>query len=137
MEKPKLIPQIYGYAVCLVSVITFLISVTVMVNSIIDLSDPLHANSSFMAEKSASLASYDLYKVETLKSVKTDAGTTTSSYLPDEKTLHSMYETARADKIRSETHQIIRTVVVNSLLIIICIVLFITHWRWMRKLSVA
>ena len=135
MEKPKLIPQIYGYAVCLVSVITFLICITSIVNSLIDLSDPLHANSSYMAEKSASLASYDLYKIETLKSVKSETGTTSASYVPDDKTLHSMYETAKAEKILSETHQIYRTVVVNSLLIVICIVLFITHWRWIRKLS--
>ena len=45
MEKDKTqrIQMVYGYAVCLVAVITFLISVTSMVYAVIDLTDPLSA----------------------------------------------------------------------------------------------
>ena len=56
MEKPKLVAQIYGYLVCLVTVITLLISITSLINSVIDMGDPLHAGSSFQSEKSAHLA---------------------------------------------------------------------------------
>ena len=43
MEKSFRVAQIYGYLVCLVAVITFLISITQLVNSMIDLTDPIHA----------------------------------------------------------------------------------------------
>jgi hypothetical protein len=43
MEKSQRVAQIYGYMVCLVAVITFLMSITQLVNSLIDLQDPIHA----------------------------------------------------------------------------------------------
>jgi hypothetical protein len=135
MEKPKLIPQIYGYLVCLVTVITFLISLTTLVNALIDRTDPMYANSSYMAEKSSNLASFEIYKADLMKSTKGETDATKSSYVPDDKTLRAMYETARAEKIRSELHQINRTIIVDCFLIVICFILFLTHWRWMRKLN--
>jgi Cu/Ag efflux pump CusA len=69
-----------------------------------------------------------------MKSTKSE-GEGKNAYVPDDRTLHSMYETARQDKINSEMHQIKRSLVVDTLLIVICIGLFVTHWRWVRKLS--
>jgi hypothetical protein len=137
MEKPKLIPQIYAYAVCLTTVITFLICITNMVNALIDMGDPIHAQSSYMAERSSNLASFELYKADMLKSTRSDGTASNANYAPDDKTLHAMYETARQEKISSEMHQIRRSLVVDGLLICICIVLFITHWMWIRRYSVA
>jgi type VI protein secretion system component VasF len=51
------------------------------------------------------------------------------------KTLRSMYEAARADRISQANHSSIRSIVVNSLIILISIVLFLTHWLWMKGLS--
>ena len=61
-EKPQKIKLVYGYAVCIVAVITFLICLTSMVSSLIDLTDPLNAYRTY-GNDAPSLASFNNYKV--------------------------------------------------------------------------
>jgi hypothetical protein len=130
MEKKQKIPMVYGYAICLVTVITFIICVGNMVSSIIDLGDPLHAG--FNMQNAPSLASFENYKMDILKA---QSGTTVAAtFTPDDATLRSMYASARADKIAEQNHTAKRTILVSGLLIVISSILFLLHWRWMRKL---
>ena len=134
MEKSRKVgAQIYGYAVCLVAVITFLISITTLVNAVLDLGDPLHAG--YTPPGSPSLASFENYKMDMLKSTQQGEGTSTASFIPDDETLRAMYEAAKNDKIQSTRHQSTKNVMIGGLLMIVCIVLFITHWRWMQKIA--
>ena len=135
MEKPHRMAQIYGYTVCLVAVITFIICISNIIPSIMDLSDPLHAGASFQFTGTPSLASYENYKMDILKSAKSDDQKIGTNYIPDDKTLRSMFEAAKAERIDQANHSSVRSIVVNSLLILISIALFITHWLWMRRLS--
>ena len=128
MEKQSKIPMIYGYAVCLVTIITVIISVAAFVNAVIDLGDPLYAERDY--NKTPSLASFDNYKMDIYSSSDKE-----KAFLPDDQTLRAMYEAEKADKIHSVKHRSNRTMMVNGLLIILCIVFFTFHWRWMRKLS--
>ena len=125
--------QVYGYLVCLVSVITFLICTTSMINAVIDLGDPLHAG--YMRENAPSLASYENYKMDMMKSSQQNGGAANSNYTPDDQTLRAMYESAKAEKINKEKHDANRTIIVSGILLAICIILFTTHWKWMRKLA--
>jgi len=134
MEKNQIIAKIYGYLVCLVAIITFLICITSLVNAIIDRCDPLHADRNSYGT-SVTLVSFDTYKMDVMKDIKTEGDNTKPTYIPDDKTLHSMYEAARNDKIQSTMHGINRSIMVDSLLIVICLILFGLHWRWMRKLA--
>lgn len=127
MEKQSKAPLIYGYAVCLVAVITFIICVAGFVNAIIDLGDPLHAEQNW--NRGPSLASFENYKMDLLTS-----GEKETTYVPDETTLLKMYESAKSEKISGVKHRKNRELMVNAILIVICIVLFTTHWRWMRKI---
>ena len=133
MEKPQRMPQIYGYLVCLVAVITVLICAGTLVSAILDLGDPLHAG--YTPAGTPSLASYDNYRMDILKSVPRDGESAKTAYLPDDQTLRAMYEAAKDDKIQRERHEANRTIIIDCILIVICTVLFVTHWRWMRKLS--
>jgi hypothetical protein len=128
MEKKSKAPMIYGYAVCLVAVITFIICIAGLVNAVMNLSDPLHAERSF--NKSPSLASFEIYKMDILTSSEKE-----QSFTPDDQTLLAMYEAAKSDKIQSVKHRAMRNIMVNSLLIVICVALFLTHWLWMRRLN--
>lgn len=128
-EKTQKIQMIYGYAVCLVTVITFLISITSMVYSLIDLTDPINAHRTYVKD-TPSLASFDNYKIDILKSLDPE-----HSIELDDATLKSMFDAAKVDAIAKVKHDAYRSVVVNSLVLLICIVLFTTHWMWMRKLS--
>jgi hypothetical protein len=134
MEKSnRIVAQVYGYAVCLVAVITLLICVSSLVTAIIDLGDPIH--SGFTPQGSPSLASYENYKMDVLKSCQKGNETNTESYVPNEETMKAMYEAAKNDKIQSSKHQSNKTIVISSMMITISIVLFFLHWFWMRRLA--
>lgn len=128
-EKSQKIQMIYGYAVCIVAVIAFLISVTSVVYSLIDLTDPIHAYRTY-GKDVPSLASYDNYKIDIIKSLDPKHNVEL-----DDTTLKSMYDAAKQDAISKVKHDAYRSIIVNSLLLLICIVLFTTHFIWMRKLS--
>ena len=125
MEKKTKIPQVYGYAICIVAIITMLISVADLINSVIDASDPLYAWGDDQR-----LSSYENFKVDALKSGKNEA-----SYVPDDATIRTMYEDAKNHKIRRVKHQTTKSIIVSSILIVLSLTLFITHWRWMRKID--
>lgn len=127
MEKKSKAPLIYGYAVCLVAVVTFLIAVAAMIFAVMDLGDPLYAGNNY---NKSSIASFENYKMDMLKS-QGDKET----WSPDDETLRAMYEAEKDDRIRRVRHDSMRTVYINGALLIIAIVLFITHWRWMQKLG--
>jgi hypothetical protein len=135
MEKPHRMAQIYGYTVCLVAVITFIICISIIIPAIMDMSDPLHAGGIFVQAGTPSLASFDNYKMDILKSSKNDEQKTGTNWIPEDQTLHSMFEAAKADRINQANHSSIRSIVVNSLIILICIVLFTFHWIWMKRLT--
>lgn len=128
-EKSQKIQMIYGYAVCIVAVIAFLISVTSVVYSVIDLTDPIHAHRTY-GKDVPSLASYDNYKIDIIKSLDPKHNVEL-----DDTTLKSMYDAAKQDAISKVKHDAYRSIIVNSLLLLICMVLFTTHFIWMRKLS--
>ncbi|MBP8790408.1 MAG: hypothetical protein KBH01_03130 [Breznakibacter sp.] len=59
---------------------------------------------------------------------------TSAAYVPVEDVLKTMYQAAVNDKIQLEKHRANRTIILNGFLVLICILLFVTHWRWMNKL---
>ena len=58
MEKPNRVPQIYGYTVCVIAVVTFLICASVIVNNVFDLANPIQGGLGF----ESSLSSFEAYK---------------------------------------------------------------------------
>ena len=125
MEKKQKIIQIYAVIICIVSIIAFLISVSGLVSSIIDRNDPLYTGRSDI-----SLSSFENFKMDVLKSTQKD-----QAYIPDEETLRKMYEEAKEDKIKRVKHYTYRDIVVSSLVIVIALTLFWTHWRLMKKVK--
>jgi len=135
MEKPHRMAQIYGYIVCLVSVITFIICLANIISSIIDLGDPMHSGSIYNMQNSPSLASFENYKMDILKSKDKESAENTQAYMPDDQTIHAMYEAARSEKKQNAVHIAKRSIIVSSIIILFSIILFITHWMWMRRLT--
>ena len=134
MEKPQRVPQVYGYTVCLVAVIAFIISVSSLIPAIMDLGDPMHAGSMFIAANSPSLASFENYKMDVLKSTSKEGDATRQEYIPDDATLKKMFEAAKEDRISNARHMSMRTIYVCSIIILISIGLFAIHWVWMRRI---
>lgn len=118
--------KVYGYTVCVIAVITFIITLTSLITAILNLSDPLYAGYGDYSH----LSSYENYKVEAMSAIAEDA-----AYIPDEATLRSMYDAALKDTISRSMHVIRRDLTVSSIILVLSIVLFTIHWMWMRRLS--
>lgn len=75
-----------------------------------------------------SLASYENYIMDVLSTADRE-----QAYTPDDNALRAMFEAAKAEKIQSVEHRAKRTLLVNGWLIVLCALLFTTHWLWMRR----
>ena len=124
--------QIYGYAVCLVAIVTFIMAMTALADALMNISEPQYAHGTFGSSQ-LSLASFDSYKLDVQRSLQGSGG---AIQFPDDQTLRSMYEAARNEKMASERHQAVKSITISSMLILISIILFFIHWRWMKKISV-
>lgn len=129
--------QVYGYIVCLVAVITFLICLANLIPAVMDLGDPMHAGSIFVPAGTPSLASFENYKMDILKSNGKEGESTTPGYTPDDQTLRAMYQAAVEERMATARHNTNRTIMVSGLILVISVILFAVHWIWMRRLAKA
>ena len=136
MERSNRIAQIYGYAVCLVAIITILISITQIVNAAFNLSSPLRAEG---YGRGGPLTSYTAYRREQLQRgsapERTPGGGTVrdSVVVPTEGEIRQAFEDERLEQIGNVRFRAMRTLVTSTLLIIIASGLFFMHWRWLRR----
>ena len=128
--KPNRVPQIYGYTVCVIAVVTFLICASIVVNNAFDLANPLQAGFG------ATLSSFEAYQADQRPSVQAQ-GAQARVDTTSETTLRKRYEALRADHIARVRFQAWKAIVTSGLLLIISVVLFALHWRWMRRLGAA
>ena len=124
MKKTKM-SQVYGYIVCIIAVITMLISLGGLITSVIDSMDPLYTWGD-----TNHLSSFENFKMNALNSGKADI-----AYNPDDATLRTMFEDAKNHKIRKVQHETKKSIIVSSVLILISVLLFLVHWRWMRRID--
>ncbi len=136
MERSNRIAQVYGYAVCLVAIITFLIAAAAIVNAAFNLSDPLRAEG---FGRGASLTSFAAYKREQMQrapapaKAPNSAGGDSVAAAPNDKELRQMFDDERLDQIGNVRFRSMRTLVASLLMIVIASGLFFTHWRWLRR----
>jgi hypothetical protein len=134
MEKSNRIAQVYGYLVCLVAVITLLISISNLFNAIIDRNDPLHAEMFFSS--GTNISSYETYRLDKLRSYQgTDS--LQKAYTPDEKTIREMFDAEKNERVLTVKHRTYRSIIVFSILTGLALVLFFGHWRWLRRMGKA
>jgi len=147
------IAQAYGYAVCFITVIVMLIAIKSVVDSAFDLSDPIRAESNRFGRDTPSLASFELYKIQSKRapvftspdgSVMVARGgggpvpatTTPAKAAADtlsDAELRRRYDAEREGVIGNTRFTATRSLVGNFLLILLAAVLFVVHWRWLKK----
>jgi hypothetical protein len=126
IDKPNRIPQIYGYTVCLIAVVAFLISINGIVDATFTLANPLHGPYGGH-EGLTSFESYEASRVERTVPDRNVPADTTSS-----ETRRRRFEALRADRIDANRLQAWRRLVGNGLTMVIAIALFAWHWTWLR-----
>ncbi len=125
LDKHNRIASIYGYLVCVVAVITFLICLGNLVAATFDLTDPLHASGNF--EQQRSLSSLENYRMDVIGSLPD------GQPAPEAESIRAMYEAARNSQIQSVRLRSMRIITVSGLLILVSVVLFGGHWIWLRR----
>ena len=126
MEKKRRIIQVYAIIVNVVAVITFLISSTSFISSMIDRTNPLYGGYS-----QVDLSSFEKYKMDVLKSTTKEA-----AYIPTDKEIKDMYESAKTDKINKVMHNSFRDMIVSGVVVFVAVILFGFHWWLMKKYEI-
>ncbi|HJQ10815.1 MAG TPA: hypothetical protein VJ840_07260 [Gemmatimonadaceae bacterium] len=131
------IAQVYGYAVCFITVIMILISIKSVVDAVIDLSDPIRADAGGYGRSGRSLSSFELYKLDSRREPRppvpvgvAPAKTPTDSL--SDADLRRLYEAERDQAVGNVKFRAKRTLLGSGALITIALFLFILHWRWLR-----
>jgi hypothetical protein len=146
--------QMYGYAVCFITVIVMLISIKAVVDSAFDLSDPIRSEGTRFGGTTPALTSFELYKIQSRRSPilsspdgsvmmmrgsggPASATTTTPSKAAadtvSDAELRRRYDAEREGVIGNVRFSATRSLVGNFLLIVLAAVLFVVHWRWLKK----
>lgn len=125
-DKPNRIPQIYGYTVCLIAVVALLVSVNGVVDAAFTLANPLYSQNG-PGEGLTSFESYEATRGNRTMVDRNMPPDTTSV-----ETRRRRFEALRADRIEANRLQAWRRLVGSGLTMLIAIVLFVWHWRWLR-----
>ena len=133
------IAQVYGYAVCFITVIVMLIAIKQVVDAGFDLSDPIRAEGGGYGRMGRPLTNFEVYKMEArrqpeMRTAPTPAGPArpASDTLSDAQ-LRQMYDAEREQAIGNAKFRATRSLVGNLLLIGLAAVLFGIHWRWLKR----
>ncbi len=124
-EKPNRVPQIYGYTVCLIAVVAFLISINGIVDATFTVANPLHGSYGHV-EALTNFESYEATRVERMGDRNQPPDTTSPE------TRRRRFEALRADRIAVNRLQAWRRLVGSGLTVLIAIGLFAWHWSWLR-----
>ncbi len=132
------ISQVYGYAVCFITVVVMLIAIKQVVDAAFDLSDPIRADGGGYGRMGRPITNFELYKMEARRQgpARDAAGPVAQKASPDsaasDAELKRMYDAEREAAIANARFRAIRSLVGNLLLIVLAGVLFGIHWRWLR-----
>jgi hypothetical protein len=136
VDRPNRVPQLYGYTVCLVALITLLITVPAIVDNLFTFSNPAQGQTRFGF--GASLGSFEAYKASQRQGrgmAEAVAGRDVAAESPvSDAELRTRYEALRADQIASNLFDARRSLVRNGLLLALAVGLFVGHWRWLRRM---
>ena len=135
MERPGWIAPLYGYAVCLVCVVTILVNTASLVDAVVDRSNPLQGRDA-MSPMGGSLTSFEAFRATYNDGgPRRVTGTDGSAAIPDTLStaeLRSRYEALRTDRIAKVSFESMKNILKSSLLLLLSVGLFVFHWRWVR-----
>ena len=143
MERSSRVPQLYGYTVCLVAVVTFLTSANSLLKNTIALLNPIaYQAEPFRMGFEPSLSSFEAFRatymfggVGAVAVVPSLREASDSSRRPDTLTtadLRSRYDALRNERLTQVRFAATGQVVTNLFLVVLSVVLFSLHWRWLR-----
>lgn len=135
--------QVYGYAVCFITVIVMLIAIKQVVDAAFDLSDPIRAEGGGYGRSGRPLTNFELYRIEARRQPEMRPGPIPAGSLTrppadtlSDAELRQLYDAEREQSIGNARFRAIRSLVGNLLLIVLAAVLFNIYWRWLKRRDV-
>jgi hypothetical protein len=134
MSRLSWIAPLYGYLVCVIAVITFLVNVSGFIDATFDRMDPFASGRSY-GPYGGSLRSFESFRAtyEGSRPMRADPtpGARTDTLSTAE--LRTRYEAMREDHVVQARHQSTQRLVKHGLLLLLSILLFLTHWIWAQR----
>jgi hypothetical protein len=141
MERPQWVEPLYGYLVCLIAVVTFLLSAANFIEAAFQRADPLRGRQN-MGPFGSSLTSFEAFRAtyaEGRPMRPLPPGVTVTGADPGDTLttaeLRARYEALRADRIAQASFEGTMQLVKHGLLLVLSAALFLFHWRWVRARS--
>jgi hypothetical protein len=133
MNRYQWIGTVYGYVICVVAVVTSLISASQLVDAAFDLGNPLQGRGGYYGPGGGSLTSFEAFRATEQRPMRVPPNATvTVADTPSTAEQRTRYEMLRADRIAQARYQAGQRLVKHGLLILLAIALFTWHWRWLR-----
>jgi hypothetical protein len=138
VERPERVPQLYGYTVCLITLIWGVVSFTSIVDHVLSLSAPdVRRGPDYGIEPS--VTSFEAFRVtydRSRRMMMPDPVNAKIDTVPEAE-LRKRFEAIRADRIRQSKVEGQRSIIVSTISLLIAAGLFLFHWRWLRRIAIA
>lgn len=132
MDQPRRIPQLYGYTVCLIAVITILISLNSVVNNVFEFAEPEMSREVTGEFGGRSLEACRQRYVRTTGAMRPTEAGTAAPEMPSDSVLMALCAEERTERVAAVRHRALRSLVTSSLMLLVAGILFAVHWRWLR-----
>lgn len=133
MDQPRWIPQLYGYTVCLIAVITILISLRNLVSNTFEFAEPAMSREVTGEFSGRSLEACKQRWMRTVASPGQErAATTPIAKIPSDSALMVLCAEERTDRIAAVRYRALRSLITSALMLLVAGILFGVHWRWLR-----
>jgi hypothetical protein len=128
------IAPLYGYVVCVIAVITFLVNISGFVDSMFDRANPLGGRNNY-GPYGGSLTSFEAFQAtyENNRPMRTSPTPPAPGDTLTTEQLRVRYEALKNDRIETTRYQSMQRLVKHALLILLSLILFATHWIWLRR----
>jgi hypothetical protein len=136
VERPERVPQLYGYTVCLVTLIWAIVSVVAIIDASLTLNAPLYHSEQGFGPFEPSVSSFESFRTTYDMSRRMSSESRTPIDTVPEPELRRRYDALRADRLERNTVEARRTLITSTLSLLIAAALFALHWRWLRRLGV-
>ena len=132
VDRPNRMAHLYGYTVCLIALIIALVSLSSILNAVFDRANPLQSDSPF----GTSLTSFESYKATYRREgAMFDRGEAAKADTTSDATLRVRYDALVNDRIAATRYRTAKSLTIGLIFLVISIGLFVTHWRWVRRLN--
>ena len=132
VDRPNRMAHLYGYTVCLISLVVALITLSSILNAVFDRANPLQSDNPF----GTSYSSFEGYKATYRREQAVfDRGEGAKPDTLSEASLRARYDALVRDRIAATRYRTGKSITIGLIFLALAVVLFITHWRWVRRLN--